>query len=144
MKGGLQKVLGDNDRELGRKVSLTIESEELASYAVRASLCENDNIGGEEKRTFEALEKAQDLESLSKDVKSQSADVLVSRDYIREEFKKMAVKKPDIAPRSIIEHEVRIDRLELVYVPIYDFTVEAKGQRKRIRFNPLTDEDYIL
>jgi hypothetical protein len=125
-------------------VNLTIESEELASFAVRASLCENANIGGEDKKVFEALEKAQDLESLSRDVKSKSAGVIITKDEIKEEFKKIAVKKPDIKPCCIIEHEVRIDRLDLIYVPIYDFTVEAKGQRKRIRFNPITDEDYIL
>ena len=64
-------------------------------------------------------------------------------DVIRETMK-VTVKEPDVSPSRIVEHEMAINRLELIYVPFYDLTVEAKGQRKMIKLNVLTNEDYAL
>jgi len=144
MKGGLTKAFGSRNKEMGRQANLSVDSEELASYVVPTNLCSNANIGGEDKNMFAALAKTENFEPLSKETKSKSASVIITKEEVIQQFKKAACQLPDISPCRIIEQQLRVDRLELIYAPIYDFVVDAKGQRKRIRLNVLTDEDYIL
>lgn len=93
---------------------------------------------------FEAFEKVSNFETVSRDVKEKSVDVLTSKDEVRNELKNAAVREPDVSPSRIMEHEVGINRLELIYVPFYDLIAEAKGQRKTIKLNAFTEEDYAL
>lgn len=145
MKSGVQKALGSKDKDMGRQAELTIsDAEELASFAQSVRLCFNANLGGEDKNMFHALEDVSNFDTLSKSAKQQSASVLYNKEDVIKETKKLAVKEPDISPSRIVEHELALNRLELVYVPFYDLTVEAKGQRKIIKLNALTNEDYAL
>lgn len=145
MKTGLQKVLGSKDKEFSRHAELTIpEVEELASYANHVRLCFNANLGGEDRKIFEALEKVPNFEAVSREVKEKAVGVLIDKAEVRNELKKAAVKEPDTSPSRIMEHEVSINKLDLVYVPFYDLIVEAKGQRKTIKLNALSGEDYEL
>lgn len=145
MKGSLRKVLGSKDKEMGREVGLTIDdAEELASFARPVSLCFNANLGGENRKVYEALQGVSNFESLGTDVKQKAAAILFTKAEVRDEFKKSAVRAPDVSPKRIIEQEARITKLELIYLPFYDFTVEAKDQRKIVKLNILTGEDVQL
>lgn len=145
MRGGLRKALGSKDKEMTRQVELTIDdAEELASFARQVSLCFNANLGGENHKVHEALQGVSNFEPLNSDVKQKAAAALFSKAEVRNEFKKSAVRAPDISPKRIIEQEARITKLELIYLPFYDFTVEAKDQRKIVKLNILTGEDVQL
>jgi hypothetical protein len=145
MKSGVEKMLGSRDKDMGRQAELTIsDAEEVASFAQSVRLCFNANLGGEDQKMFHALESVSNLESLSRSAKQQGVSVLYGREEVIKETKKVAVKEPDVSPSRILEHELAINRLELIYVPFYDLTIDAKGQRKIIKLNALTNEDYAL
>ncbi len=93
---------------------------------------------------FQALEGVSSFDSLSKSAKQKGDSVLHDRDEVIKEAKRAVVKEPDVSPSKIIEQEMAINSLELIYVPFYDLTIEAKGQRKVIQLNALTGEDYAL
>jgi hypothetical protein len=143
MKSGVQNVLGSKDKDMGRIAELTIsDAEELASFAQSVRLCFNANLGTEDKKMFHALENVSSFDPLSKNAKRRCVSVLLNREEVIRKAKNVAVKRPDISPSRIVEHELALNRLELVYVPFYDLNVEAKGQRKIIKLNALTNEDY--
>ncbi|MGA2199226.1 MAG: hypothetical protein ABSG45_04745 [Nitrososphaerales archaeon] len=145
MKSGVQNVLGSKDKDMGRLAELTIsDAEELASFAQSVRLCFNANLGGEDKKMFHALENVSSFDPLSKSARRHCVSVLFDKEEVIKKTKKVAVRRPDISPSRIVEHELALNRLELVYVPFYDLTVEAKGQRKTIKLNALTNEDYKL
>jgi hypothetical protein len=145
MKSGVQNVLGSKDREMGRQAELTIsDAEELASFAQSVRLCFNANLGTEDKKMFHALENVSSFDPLSKSARRHCVSVLYDKEEVIKKTKKVAVRRPDISPSRIVEHELALNRLELVYVPFYDVNVEAKGQRKTIKLNALTKEYYKL
>lgn len=145
MKRSLRKMLGSKNKEMGREVELTIDDvEELASFARPVSLCFNANLGGEDRKVYEALQGVPNFEPLGADAKQKAAAVLLTKAEVRDAFKAAAVRAPDVSPKRIVEQEARMTKLELIYLPFYDFVVEAKGQRKTIKLNILTGEDVQL
>jgi len=141
---GIRVALRSKDKEVSHKVQLTIEAEEIASYAVKSEVCFNAHLGKEDQKTLKALRSVTRFDEATSDVVSKGLSIHFSKEDLISRLKGAIVKQPEIRPHRIIEQVAVASKIELIYVPCYRFIAGSKGGDQRvIEFNALTNEDYV-
>jgi hypothetical protein len=139
---GMKAMLKGRDKEVARKNQLTINAEEIASYALKSELCINSHLGSQDRKTLRALRDVTRFESPNEESLNNALPIHFTKSDVLSELRKEIVKLPEVRPRRILEQVAITSKLDLVYVPYYRFVVESKGKTKLIEFNILTGEDY--
>ena len=142
---GIRVALRSKDKEVSHRISLTIEAEEIASYALKSEICFNAHLGREDQKTLRALRGVTHFDEATPEVTGKGLPIHFTKEDLLSHLKGSIVKQPEIRPRRIIEQVALASKIELIYVPCYRFIAGSKGggEQRVIEFNALTHDDYV-
>lgn len=143
LKGKISSVLGSRDKELERKVQLTVSDIiEQAAYSYNGNFLFDATQGIESKQVFDALEGRDMLVVTESSLKRQGMvlEPSYTREEAIEEIRKRLSHEPDETPRRILEQEFRVEELSLIYIPSFDFTFQYDKRMMPVRLDGMTGE----